>query len=155
MKWLKAAEHETLINADDLDISFNDDFKDYVIYKPGDTTQYLVRSLDTSLGFAPRYILSKALAALKESYPVHIPAHVLEFQQLPEIDNKVIRKLGWLISRKRKPIDDISKKIKDMQQQYYNAAPTPRGWEDIAGPSTENVYKELNRPEEQFDISHL
>jgi hypothetical protein len=158
VKWLKAdkpEENTDNITADDLEISHNLAWNNYLIYKPGDETQYLTRILDKSLGITKRYHLRDALTELQERFPGVIPEGVLLFEKLPSHVPDVTMKSAWLIDKKRRPKQDIAKHIQDQQQKYMATAPSPRGWEDVAGPSTTEVLKEINRPEEQFSISHL
>ena len=153
--WLKRVTAEETIPTDALVVDYNNDHEEYVIYKPGDRSQYLVRLIDKKLGFAPRFKFTEALDALKTAYPERVPMYEMDFQKIPTLSGPLVKQRGWLNLPKQKYKRTTEENIKDMRKRYLGTSPSPIGWEQFAGPSTEETYKEINRPEENWEISHL
>lgn len=83
------------IQLSDLMISFNETFKDYVIYFPGTTDQYITRIGDVELGFGPRYLLKKLLFDVKKVNPSgKINTSYIEVRTIPHLDEPLMRRLG-------------------------------------------------------------
>jgi len=150
MNWLKKSQPE-VINTKDLQISFNETLYDYVVYAPWDHSKYVTYVAGFRLGFGPRYLLTKILDKVKGVYPETIPVHEIQTQPIPKLSEPVVRRLGWSIRKKYKN-GPVEEKIKQERRRWLKFEPSPRGWEVTQNTSTsgENVYKNINRPEERW-----
>ena len=146
MAWLKISEEKSnkYINIEDLEVSFNQDFYDYVIYDPIDPTKYITYIYGYRLGFGPRYLLLKILDHIKQIFKDKIPIEEIKSRPIPKLSEPIIRRLG-----RKNILEEI---IRKERKKWLRFEPSPRGWEEIQNVSTEgtNVYKNINRPEERW-----
>jgi len=77
-----------------LTVSFDNMWRDYVIYYPGSQDKYIVLIAGVPFGFGPRYMLNKHLKTVKGSYPVTIPQDVIQVEKIPQLSQPVHRLLG-------------------------------------------------------------
>jgi len=137
---IKKAEEETVIDPNELIISFNDDLYDYYVALEPNSNSYITYIDEIKIGFGPKYSLLKALKKVKELFPNGITLSMIETEPIPSISKPVVRRLGG------KSLKEIEKKIKNERRKWQgNTQPT---WEISEG--TENSYSKINRPEENW-----
>jgi hypothetical protein len=83
------------LNIKDFTISFNEMYRDYVIYFPGHIDWYITRIGDLDAGFGPRYLLKKILEQVEKANPDGtIDSGSVEVRTIPELPEPLIRRLG-------------------------------------------------------------
>ena len=162
MKWLKVAEKNSIVNLDDLSLSWDQSRGLYTFLSPWSDEEYIDRIDKHSLGAGNRYILLRVLKQLKEEFPNNeVPSYLISTQPITPDPNPVVRRLGTKHLTKKylkprfvhkKSLDTTTEdKIDDQQKRNYGRNTDPNLWEDTEG--TENTYKAVNRKEENFEVS--
>lgn len=78
-------------------ISFNEMYKDYVVYYPGTVDMYITYIGDQTLGFGPRYLLKKILEQVAKANPDGtVDSGSIEVRTIPKLPEPLIRRLGQL-----------------------------------------------------------
>lgn len=78
-------------------ISFNEMYKDYVVYYPGTVDMYITYIGDQTLGFGPRYLLKKILDQVAKANPDGtVDSGSIEVRTIPKLPEPLIRRLGQL-----------------------------------------------------------
>ena len=78
-------------------ISFNEMYKDYVVYYPGTVDMYITYIGDQTLGFGPRYLLKKILDQVSKANPDGtVDSGSIEVRTIPKLPEPLIRRLGQL-----------------------------------------------------------
>ena len=78
-------------------ISFNEIYKDYVVYYPGTVDMYITYIGDQTLGFGPRYLLKKILDQVAKANPDGtVDSGSIEVRTIPKLPEPLIRRLGQL-----------------------------------------------------------
>jgi hypothetical protein len=180
--WLRKAEEKIpdYIHKDDLKISYNETYGDYVIYTPWSFDYYVTSIAGFKLGFGARYHLARILRKVFSIYPATIPIWELEWQKVPNVDEPIVRRLGYreICCPNCHRLFDCGKQPKTgmgwltcphcgyvLSKQYngntWDKVETERRkywpldgnkWETMEG--TENSYKVINRGlGEQFEIT--
>lgn len=116
-------------------ISFQEMFRDYVIYFPGTTDQYVTRIGDTDLGFGPRYLLKKLLYEVHQSNPDGtVNTSYIEVRTIPKLEEPIMRRLG------KSEKDKLVKKVKVVADESdVVVGPTACGPETIKNDVTGNL----------------
>lgn len=79
-------------------ISFNEMYKDYVVYYPGTVNMYITYIGDQTLGFGPRYLLKKILDQVAKANPDGtVDSGSIEVRTIPKLPEPLIRRLGTVI----------------------------------------------------------
>lgn len=85
------------LNISDLQISFNEMYRDYVIYYPGHIDWYITNIGDIELGFGPRYLLHKLIKEIEKANPDGtIDSGSIVVKTIPELPEPLTRRLGQL-----------------------------------------------------------
>lgn len=150
MRWLRKAEAPQDINTNDLVVSFNEAFFDYYIPAPWDQGQYITYVGDFRLGFGPRYLLGDIIEKIQGVYSEMVPSYSIQTKPIPELTEPIVRRLG-----KQKYKGNPEKELEKQRSRFWLRPTIPYGWDWYAAPSTVDVYKWNNRPEENFEVSHL
>jgi hypothetical protein len=145
MKWLKADNLPKTINVDDLSISFSQPFHDYVIYAPWNSEEYITHIGEYTLGFGARYLLLRALEQIKSVMGPVIDTHNLRVSPVPKLDVPIVRRLG------KRYLCPIRKRINDQRTRFMPLLPDVNEITD----GDVNIIKEVNRKEENFEVSNL
>lgn len=83
------------LNLDSLLVSFNEMFRDYVIYYPGSIDKYITNIGDIELGFGPRYLLHKLLREVRKANPDGtVDNGSVVVKTIPQLPEPLIRRLG-------------------------------------------------------------
>lgn len=81
----------------DLTVSFNEMYRDYVIYYPGHTDWYITNIVDIELGFGPRYLLYKLLKDVEKANPDGtVDSGSVVVKTIPVLPEPLTRRLGQL-----------------------------------------------------------
>jgi len=147
MKWLRLAKNDQ-VTVDELPISFNQEFHDYVMYVPWNPGEYITHIGDYTVGFGARYLILRALEQVKTDMGPVIDKNMIRTSPVPKLDNPIVRRLG----EAKYPDGPIEEKIEDQRKRYLSRNTNPAGWEIADG--DENISKEVNRREENFEVSH-
>jgi len=145
-KWLRVASNT--INVKDLNISHDQGKSEEEGYYVGASWapgKYVTAIGEVKMGYGLRYRLQKLLEELTEKYPEGIDMQLIQFQPLQGelLNDPIVRRLG----------SEIADKIVKERKKWLLTEPSPRGWEDGGGTTTENAIKSINRPEENFEVS--
>jgi len=85
------------LNLDSLLVSFNEMYRDYVIYYPGSIDKYITNIGDIELGFGPRYLLHKLLREVRKANPDGtVDNGSVVVKTIPQLPEPLIRRLGSL-----------------------------------------------------------
>lgn len=85
------------LNLDSLIVSFNEMYRDYVIYYPGSIDKYITNIGDIELGFGPRYLLHKLLREVRKANPDGtVDNGSVVVKTIPQLPEPLIRRLGSL-----------------------------------------------------------
>ena len=80
---------------DSLLVSFNEMYRDYVIYYPGHIDWYITNIGDIELGFGPRYLLHKLLKEVRKANPDGtVDNGSVVVKTIPQLPEPLIRRLG-------------------------------------------------------------
>lgn len=83
------------LNLDSLIVSFNEMYRDYVIYYPGSIDKYITNIGDIELGFGPRYLLHKLLREVRKANPDGtVDNGSVVVKTIPQLPEPLIRRLG-------------------------------------------------------------
>ena len=78
-------------------VSFNEMFRDYVIYYPGHIDWYITNIGDIELGFGPRYLLQKLLREVEKANPDGtVDKGSIVVKTIPQLPEPLTRRLGQL-----------------------------------------------------------
>lgn len=100
-------------------ISFNEMYKDYVVYYPGTVDMYITYIGDETLGFGPRYLLKKILEKVEKANPDGtVDSGSIEVRTIPKLPEPLIRRLGQLnkpgeLIQTENNIDDVESESKE------------------------------------------
>ena len=96
------------LNLDSLLVSFNEMYRDYVIYYPGSIDKYITNIGDIELGFGPRYLLHKLLKEVRKANPDGtVDNGSVVVKTIPQLPEPLIRRLGSLnISTSNEVVED-------------------------------------------------
>ena len=101
--WLKHAVDG--IPVQDLAVSFNQMYRSYLIYFPGDINRYITKIANVEMGFGPRYLLEDKLQEVKEAYPVSVPVDVVQAESIEELKRPLkvlLGKIDWTAMNKKR-----------------------------------------------------
>lgn len=85
------------LNLDSLIVSFNEMYRDYVIYYPGSIDKYITNIGDIELGFGPRYLLHKLLREVRKANPDGtVDNGSIVVKTIPQLPEPLTRRLGQL-----------------------------------------------------------
>ena len=85
------------LNLDSLLVSFNEMFRDYVVYYPGSIDKYITNIGDIELGFGPRYLLHKLLREVRKANPDgNVDNGSVVVKTIPQLPEPLVRRLGSL-----------------------------------------------------------
>lgn len=85
------------LRLDSLMISFNEMYRDYVIYYPGSIDKYICEIGTIELGFGPRYLLHKLLREVRKANPDGtVDNGSVVVKTIPQLPEPLIRRLGNL-----------------------------------------------------------
>lgn len=85
------------LNLDSLLVSFNEMYRDYVIYYPGSIDKYITNIGDIELGFGPRYLLHKLLKEVRKANPDGtVDNGSVVVKTIPQLPEPLTRRLGQL-----------------------------------------------------------
>ena len=78
-------------------VSFNEMYRDYVIYYPGHIDWYITNIGDIELGFGPRYLLQKLLREVEKANPDGtVDKGSIVVKTIPQLPEPLTRRLGQL-----------------------------------------------------------
>lgn len=118
-------------------ISFNEMYKDYVVYYPGTVNMYITYIGDETLGFGPRYLLKKILDKVEKANPDGtVDSGSIEVRIIPKLPEPLIRRLGKV----NKPGELIK---------------TENDIEDVEAESKENVDGNFKRNPDEINTGNL
>ena len=85
------------LNLDSLIVSFNEMYRDYVVYYPGSIDKYITNIGDIELGFGPRYLLHKLLKEVRKANPDGtVDNGSVVVKTIPQLPEPLTRRLGSL-----------------------------------------------------------
>lgn len=83
------------LDLDSLMVSFQEMYRDYVIYYPGSIDKYITNIGDIELGFGPRYLLHKLLKEVRKANPDGtVDNGSVVVKTIPQLPEPLIRRLG-------------------------------------------------------------
>lgn len=83
------------LDLDSLMVSFQEMYRDYVIYYPGSIDKYITNIGDVELGFGPRYLLHKLLREVRKANPDGtVDNGSVVVKTIPQLPEPLIRRLG-------------------------------------------------------------
>lgn len=100
-------------------ISFNEMYKDYVVYYPGTVNMYITYIGDETLGFGPRYLLKKILKQVEKANPDGtVDSGSIEVRTIPKLPEPLIRRLGQLqkqneLIQTQNPINNVKEEAEE------------------------------------------
>lgn len=105
------------LNLDSLLVSFNEMYRDYVIYYPGSIDKYITNIGDIELGFGPRYLLHKLLKEVRKANPDGtVDNGSVVVKTIPQLPEPLIRRLGSLnISTSNEVVEDTVGEPKQLE----------------------------------------
>lgn len=105
------------LNLDSLIVSFNEMFRDYVVYYPGSIDKYITNIGDVELGFGPRYLLHKLLKEIRRANPDGtVDNGSVVVKTIPELPEPITRRLGQL--NKKACGEDLPTSNKDVPGSF-------------------------------------
>jgi hypothetical protein len=111
------------LNIKDFTISFNEMYRDYVIYFPGHIDWYITRIGDQEAGFGPRYLLKKILDNVEKANPDGtIDSGSVEVRTIPELPEPLIRRLGTNITNNPAKTNEYEKAVEQKDTDVIQEA---------------------------------
>lgn len=124
-------------------ISFNEMYKDYVVYYPGTVDMYITYIGDQTLGFGPRYLLKKILEQVEKANPDGtVDSGSIEVRTIPKLPEPLIRRLGQLNKKACDETKNTNASVEEEAKESINElGPKSNVHEDPEVVDTESKYK--------------
>lgn len=134
------------LNLDSLLVSFNEMYRDYVIYYPGSIDKYITNIGDIELGFGPRYLLHKLLKEVRRANPDGtVDNGSVVVKTIPELPEPLTRRLGQL--NKKACGEDLPTSNKDIPGSF--GEPEHMNIDTSVIDKSERHTQETNNPDDK------